>query len=76
MKFANIRISWDVTIQVPIADLSKVLDVFAKYPFIRQEYEENDTYYVLANKDVRVDLTDLTPELEKRPAKPELKVAA
>ena len=40
MKYANVRLSWDVTIQVPVADLSKVLDLLNKYPFIKEEYED------------------------------------
>ena len=75
MKFANVRLSWDVTIQVPIAELSKVLDILNKYPFIKDEYEDNDHYYTIAKKDVRVDLTDQEPEACKRADKAQLKVA-
>jgi hypothetical protein len=75
MKFANIRLSWDVTIQVPIAELSKVLDILNKYPFIKDEYMDNDHYYVLTKKDVRVDLTDQEPEPFKRADQAQLKAA-
>jgi uncharacterized protein (DUF1697 family) len=75
MKFANVRLSWDVTIQVPVSDLSKVLDMLNKYPFLKDEYDNNDHYYVVANKDVRVDLTDKEPESCKRADKAQLKAA-
>ena len=75
MKFANVRLAWDVTIEVPIAELSKVLDMLNKYPFIKDEYDDNDQYYVVTKKDVRVDLTDKEPEACKRADKAQLKVA-
>ena len=75
MKFANVRLSWDVTIQVPIAELSKVLDMLNKYPFIKDEYQNDDHYYVVTKKDVRVDLTDQEPEACKRADEAQLKVA-
>jgi uncharacterized protein (DUF1697 family) len=75
MKFANVRLSWDVTIQVPIAELSKVLDMLNKYPFIKDEYQNDDHYYVVTKKDVRVDLTDQEPEACKRADQAQLKVA-
>ncbi len=75
MKFANVRLAWDVTIQVPIAELSKVLDMLNKYPFIKDEYQNDDHYYVVTKKDVRVDLTDQEPEACKRADQAQLKVA-
>ncbi|CAB5220470.1 hypothetical protein UFOVP236_68 [uncultured Caudovirales phage] len=76
MKYANIQLSWDITIQVPIKDLSSVLELLNKYPLVRQAYDDNETYYHEINKEYRVDLTNKEPEKLKRSEKSELKVAA
>ena len=47
MKYANVRLAWDVTLHVPVSDLSKVLDMLNKYPFVKDEYENNEHYLVL-----------------------------
>lgn len=75
MKYANVRLAWDVTLHVPVSDLSKVLDMLNKYPFVKDEYENNEHYLVLAKKDIRVDLNDLEPESCKRAEQTQLKAA-
>lgn len=76
MKYANIVLAWDVTFQVPIKDLSSVLELLNKYPLVRHAYDGNDSYFYEVAKDFRVDLTNEEPEKSKRPEKSELKVAA
>lgn len=72
MKYALIKLSWDHILHVPVADLSKVLELLSKYPLVREDYDsEAGKYYTYLAKinTPSIELTDALPEADKRVTK-------
>jgi hypothetical protein len=50
--YAKISIGWDYAIEVPVADMSKVIETLGKYPRVVREYDGHEGYWYLAEKQV------------------------
>lgn len=73
MKYAIVQVNWNTSFHVPVGELSKFLELFAKYPLVRTAYD-GEEYYVHKTKEGRqpsIELTDLEPEACERVKKQE-----
>lgn len=50
--YAFIQLSYNTTLQVPVSEMSKVIETLTKYPLVECEYAEGGRYYYLKSERV------------------------
>lgn len=48
--YAFIQLNWNTTLQVPVAEMSKVIETLTKYPLVDSEYADGGRYYYVKSE--------------------------